>query len=435
MSVENGTKITAPVNIQDVSRMLGEVALDVGALCTSDKICKYSRFKPYAFGNMLPLTDAQRKSANYGMTPKFIKIITAPTDDMGIAPWEQWIKPSEDGWKRLSDFNGYTHNAKKSVTSVNIHSTAGEQYTTPIYSDGTAREEGLIGEVGIENVPGLRFEDFTISNQNIGDMYLTIVLMSQDAGGVGIWVAQSDMPMREYANETARVYMWTTRINRDALRQLGSNFIILGLYKKLTINDDYTVNADGPVFSPGEIASLDMWADSLQQMVFNEETVQAGSGGAGGEAVILYVDFYGRFNYSPPLSFSVTPYSDGGALLQVGSRTANLVTWTSITDNHELPESVNLYIDTKLTAENGNVQVEQSFKIPREPNGDDIIVIDNNEFQLDTVPLRGYGEVSVDVTFHIAADNNTGTTRYRFFDADVPNKALSATYSGGTINL
>lgn len=99
MSVENGTKITAPVNIQDVSRMLGEVALDVGALCTSDKICKYSRFKPYAFGNMLPLTDAQRKSANYGMTPKFIKIITAPTDDMGIAPWEQWIKPSEDGWK------------------------------------------------------------------------------------------------------------------------------------------------------------------------------------------------------------------------------------------------------------------------------------------------------------------------------------------------
>lgn len=433
MSITNGTKITPPVGVSDVRKVLGESSNDVGTLCTSNKICRYSRKKPYAFGTMIPLTDAQRITANYGMTPVYIPSYTTPTSNLGIAPWGQWRLPATDEWKRLTDFDGYIHNSKRLVTAVRIYSTAGEQYTTPIYSDNTDRQEGLIGEVDLSDTEGLRFEDFKLNDgTNIGNLYLTLLLLSQDAGGLGTWVAQSDRPIRQYSNDTARVYMFTTRIDRSALRTLGANFVAIGLGSKIKINEDYTSEAFA---TSGFLLSMDMWADSLKQVVYNDDTVEAGSGGAGGPEIVIYVDFYGSFNYTPPLGFSFRSYQNGTAYVDIGSRANNLVTWRIIPTGYDLPKYANLYVDVELSATNGNAQNTQSFLVPRIASGNGILVIDNSSFQLDTSQFVGRGTITTKVTFRMGAENNTSTHRYRFFDADNPNAALSVTYDGASFDL
>lgn len=432
MSIINGTKIVAPVGVEDVRWALGENTLNIGWLCTSNKICKYSRKKPYAFGGPNALTDEVRKNNNYGMVPKFIMLVSYPSSNMGLAPWGQWSLPASDQFKRLSDFDGYIRTAGKFVTAVRIRSTTGEQYTTPIYSDNSPREEGLIGEIDLNNTEGLRFEDFKFNDgQDFGNYYLTLLLLSQDIGGSGAWVAQAEMPIRQYSAGTVRVFMWTTRIDRQSLSTLGSNFVVLGLCPRMPIGEDYTVES-----FPTSILSLDMWADGFRQMVYNEDTVQAGSGGAGGQPTILIVDFYGRFNYNPPLPFSFSTMSDGMAHLSVGSRYSNLVTWTSIPTGYSLPEAAKLYVDVTLEPVGSGQLYTQTFEVPRESNsGNEIFVIDSCSFTLDTEYLRGRGEISTKVTFRIDIADQTSWIRYRFMNADDTNKPLSVTLDGNTIEL
>ena len=67
MSIINGTKIVAPVGVEDPRRVLGEASTDIGTLCTSDKIDRWAKFKPYAVNQIAPISDAQR--AQFGKHP------------------------------------------------------------------------------------------------------------------------------------------------------------------------------------------------------------------------------------------------------------------------------------------------------------------------------------------------------------------------------
>lgn len=56
MGTSNG-KIARPVDLRDVAACLGESALDVGALCRSARINKWSRHKPVNISKVKPLTE------------------------------------------------------------------------------------------------------------------------------------------------------------------------------------------------------------------------------------------------------------------------------------------------------------------------------------------------------------------------------------------
>ena len=78
---KNG-KITAPVSINDVRVTIGNSSHDLGTLCTSNNINKYSRYKPYNRGiltddiledRVTPINYGEMdkpKYWNYDMTPK-----------------------------------------------------------------------------------------------------------------------------------------------------------------------------------------------------------------------------------------------------------------------------------------------------------------------------------------------------------------------------
>ena len=151
MSTSNG-KITAPVTIGDVARTIGVASGDLGTLCTSGTIKKYSKDKPMHVKNKVnPLTDDDKKKANYGLNTS-----NRINDDIAIVVNEsnlnlnltsgnidkyrkltEWIydkpaansdfgRPTGDLWKeqgvlsyyRLSDFDGYYHYARPLVEIV-----------------------------------------------------------------------------------------------------------------------------------------------------------------------------------------------------------------------------------------------------------------------------------------------------------------------------
>lgn len=62
MSTSNG-KITAPVTILDVARTIGVASMDLGRLCTSSNVNKWSKYKPEQYRSVDALTDEQHRNA------------------------------------------------------------------------------------------------------------------------------------------------------------------------------------------------------------------------------------------------------------------------------------------------------------------------------------------------------------------------------------
>ena len=119
MSNSNG-KITKPVNTTDVSTVLGVASHNVGALCTSDKIKAWAKYKPVKHPKYTQLTEADRQSVHYGITqiPLFTSQISmakfmydrsvAPINGAMTAYWK-YEYPGPKDPKRLGDFDGYLH--------------------------------------------------------------------------------------------------------------------------------------------------------------------------------------------------------------------------------------------------------------------------------------------------------------------------------------
>lgn len=108
--------VTPPngVSVHDVQQALGVSAQDVGSLCRSVVINKWAKYKPIRLsGVVIPITDAQRKAANYGFSvsevtgaPETIALMTAASS--------AWVynRPTSGYPYRLTDFNQYYKFAK-----------------------------------------------------------------------------------------------------------------------------------------------------------------------------------------------------------------------------------------------------------------------------------------------------------------------------------
>lgn len=118
----NGGIISAPISINaDIAPVLGVSSYDLGTLCTSTQVNKWSRKKPIAVNQYQELTEAQWKANNYGYT--------IPTYNTRPAVWQAYVNGT--GWNyvkptayfRATDFDGYYHFAK-SPFEVEINNPA-----------------------------------------------------------------------------------------------------------------------------------------------------------------------------------------------------------------------------------------------------------------------------------------------------------------------
>ena len=61
--------ITAPINVKaDVAAVLGESTTSVSALCKSNKINMWAKWKPIPYGSIETPSKEVKKSLNYGLT-------------------------------------------------------------------------------------------------------------------------------------------------------------------------------------------------------------------------------------------------------------------------------------------------------------------------------------------------------------------------------
>ena len=109
--------LTTPINTSKVRTELSESSNKVGDLCRSDKINKWSKWKPVRFPKVTPMTLEDMKSVSFGL------------DYNGN--YNKPLGGASSPCLELSDFRGYYHNAYPPVY-VQIISVNGQ--TTPPYN-------------------------------------------------------------------------------------------------------------------------------------------------------------------------------------------------------------------------------------------------------------------------------------------------------------
>lgn len=112
MAHSNG-KITAPVSISDINLTIGSGSNDLGTLCQSELINRWSARKPVIYNSPFELTEADMKFTNYGFDMNYAAGIYIPDLFNRAIENPNWVylHPQNGNWHRMLDFNGYNHNA------------------------------------------------------------------------------------------------------------------------------------------------------------------------------------------------------------------------------------------------------------------------------------------------------------------------------------
>lgn len=106
MAVSDG-KVTLPTSIGEVAELLGETSGDLGRICISETINKFAKFKPVEVSSWAKLTDAQRISANQGLSfPKYNSLSSLRDAILASAAKWTYNRPTR---YRLTDFENYNH--------------------------------------------------------------------------------------------------------------------------------------------------------------------------------------------------------------------------------------------------------------------------------------------------------------------------------------
>lgn len=109
--------LTEPLSNFDVCKILGENTLDIGSLCTSESINKWSFHKPMKVDAPQELTLQQKYDVDGGFSNLSELYCEYPADY--TEKWNnralEWIyaPPAIGDWFRLTDFIGYNHTSKK----------------------------------------------------------------------------------------------------------------------------------------------------------------------------------------------------------------------------------------------------------------------------------------------------------------------------------
>lgn len=124
MSVSNGI-ISAPVSIDDVNNVLGHGSTDLGTLCTSSKINKWSRYKPVQYSGLTTEGNSKWYRARDSKCGLTIPITTSRTEivnmyNNGTADWTYNPPTGGEYPFRLLDFDKYQHNATAAIGPVRI---------------------------------------------------------------------------------------------------------------------------------------------------------------------------------------------------------------------------------------------------------------------------------------------------------------------------
>lgn len=197
MSTSNG-KITAPVTILDVARTIGVASMDLGRLCTSSNVNKWSRYKPIGsttadnipqsefktykeggvskpFGLLMPVISI----GSYQATVEVSGDQTEPSVMNKASVWE-YAQPQKDGSKVLGTINGKTiygtvndYRCRKADFNGYVHTA--EPLFNIKWTDETSKGLGVKATVTLGSVDG----GITLEDMGLAGCYLSLIVMSE----------------------------------------------------------------------------------------------------------------------------------------------------------------------------------------------------------------------------------------------------------------
>jgi len=101
---------TTGLTTSAVASAIGEASNDVGALCTSNKINKWSKWKPIRYNKLTGIVEQDLQDVNYGIS-KHTQTFTPSEVISYNFSYEKPRGGSNNEFFRLGDFRGYNHNA------------------------------------------------------------------------------------------------------------------------------------------------------------------------------------------------------------------------------------------------------------------------------------------------------------------------------------
>ena len=162
---------------------------DVGTLCTSSKINKWSKWKPVRYNTLTGITSEQLSFTNYGLNiityTSFNNVIDAIRNDSNTWNYLQprgMLTYSEPF--RIGDFRNYLHEAINPV-----HEDIVPSITNIVYKDlYNTLDCGLIIEPS--TTTQLSLSDLNVSN-NLSNCYFAVALLKQGTTYEGNWLSTS----------------------------------------------------------------------------------------------------------------------------------------------------------------------------------------------------------------------------------------------------
>lgn len=181
----NGTIITAPVQMTDIQAVLGETKSDLIGICQSEKINPWAKYKPVIRRNMIEATSDYWKADDgmCGFAPSFETSSRAQLNNLFNADNRKWVyKPPQGGLNapcRQGDFKNYNHNA------LNPFAEQLKDQTISISSQNKATITWFESLIGDPEGDMLCLENFTKANVPLSEWYYGVILSSNENGTVG----------------------------------------------------------------------------------------------------------------------------------------------------------------------------------------------------------------------------------------------------------
>lgn len=277
MSYSNGI-ISGNVTIPDLKAALSTTTTDVVQLCRHSNINKYSRYKPYAFGGILPnglyngstnpspggVAEKLIRDNNFGMTPTIINFPINNSIANVITAWKQWQPPSgkrkadapsqaEDEPCRMGDFLGYDANARPYMENYEIFGDIRDDFFYPIRNGMMGVRITINSKTGTSILPS----EFNFGSIPFNDMRLTLIIANLDKVGRFLYV-QSQRSIEDAAIEsfwntatkkgTLEVRMDLTSAENDDINTFlngGTNlFMAVGLAEEVDLNSNWDILTD-----------------------------------------------------------------------------------------------------------------------------------------------------------------------------------------------
>lgn len=252
MAHSNG-RITAPVNTDDVKDTIGEFSHDVGTLCLSNKINRWSKYKPVEYPspdsatNYWQGTDGKNglhidMNADNTFTNDFVR---------NFYNTDNWSYVHPQGFLRLTDFDGYNHNCIPFIASRSkgqpiekvLGGTGGSGVVTVDVGVDFPRDFDNDG-IPLDLTGNLTIDDFNLKDEGnasycLKDGYLSAILAFQTNnpithgfGGVGYDVRNAirvnSAKLTEPGGQTLTIMNFSTGLNQQ-IKDGVTLWLILGI--------------------------------------------------------------------------------------------------------------------------------------------------------------------------------------------------------------